>query len=81
MDHEHQPAMRSGAGGPHPYDRRATWAEDPDLHVESDTGARALRRGGALIRWAALILLAGLGVAVVVGIAVAGIFVLVNASV
>lgn len=81
MGSSRQPATRSGARGSRPDDRRATRADDPDLHVESGGGTKALRRGFALTRWFALILMVGFGAAVVVAIAMAALFALVNASV
>ncbi len=85
MDRVRQPAMRSGAGGARPDDRpddrRATRPDDPELHRESGTGVKALRKSWALSRWAILILVVGFGAAAVVAIAMAALAALVNASI
>lgn len=81
MDRGRQPAMRSGSSGARPEDRRATRADDPDLHRERGTGVKALTKGWALSRWAMLIVLVGLGAAAIVAIAMAALAALVNASV
>lgn len=82
MDRVRQPAMRSGGGGARPPDdRRATRADDPELHREAGTGVKALRKSWALSRWAILILVVGFGAAAVVAIAMAALAALVNASI
>jgi hypothetical protein len=81
MESSRQPATRSGGRGARPDDRRATRADDPDLHEEYGSGTKVLRRGFALTRWFVLIFLVGFGAAVVVAIAMAALFALVNASV
>jgi hypothetical protein len=81
MNRERQPAMPSGGAGARPDDRRTTRADDPALHEDSRGGVRALRRGWALTRWGALIVLVGLGAAVGVAIAMAALAALVNATV
>ena len=81
MNRVGQPAMRSGGGGARPGDRQSTRADDPALGEESRAGVRALRNGWALTRWAALVVLVGLGAAAGVAIAMAALAALVNASV
>jgi len=81
MSRLRQPATRSGVVGARPHDRRATRADDPVLHEQSRAGVRALRGGWAVTRWAALIMLVGLGAAIAVAIAMAALAALVNASV
>jgi hypothetical protein len=73
--------MRPGSSGVQPDDRRATRADDPDLHRDRGTGVKALTKGWALSRWALLIALVGLGAAAIVAIAMAALAALVNASV
>jgi hypothetical protein len=73
--------MRPGSSGARPDERRATRADDPDLHRERGTGIKALTKGWAFSRWAMLIVLVGLGAAAIVAIAMAALAALVNASV
>jgi hypothetical protein len=81
MSRLRQPATRSGDVGARPDDRRATRADDPALYEQSRAGVRALRGGWAVTRWVALIMLVGLGAAIVVAIAMAALAALVNTSV
>jgi hypothetical protein len=81
MSRVRQPAMPPGASGARPDDRRATRADDPDLHRERGTGVKALTKGWALSRWGILIVLVGLGAAAIIAIAMAALAALVNASV
>ena len=73
--------MPTGEVGARPDDRRATRADDPALHEASRGGGRSLRKGWALTRWVGLIVLAGLGAAISVAIAMAALAALVNSSI